>query len=281
MDGRSAREGASQSGQPPHRKLAAIAPEHFRRCKDLGRIRSIDVVWQQRETVGAQNASRSDSNPRKTRPRDSDKVGLMGLDAWIESADQALRTLTGGAHAARPAPSASEGELTAPERKLSGALLRVDHVGEVCAQALYQAQALTARSSGLRAHMRRAADEEVDHLAWTERRLDELGARTSVLNPLWYAGAFGIGLAAGWAGDRWSLGFVVETERQVEQHLAGHLERLPAADARSRAIVEQMKTDEAAHAAAAQQSGGAALPAPVRLAMRLAARMMTRTAHYI
>jgi len=205
----------------------------------------------------------------------------MGLDDWIASADQALRTLTGGAHAARTAPSADEGELTGPERKLSGALLRVDHVGEVCAQALYQAQALTARSVGLRAHMRRAADEEVDHLAWTERRLRELGDRTSLLNPLWYAGAFGIGLAAGWAGDRWSLGFVVETERQVEQHLAGHLERLPAADARSRAIVAQMKVDEAAHAAAAQQGGAATLPAPVRFAMRLAARVMTRTAHHI
>src|ERR1044071_8366575 len=194
--------GASQSGQPPHRKLAAIAPEHFRRCKDLGANRSSDVVWQQRETVSSPDPSQPPTDPRKTHPRDSDRVDPMGLDAWIESADQALRTLTGGAHAARAAPLADEGELTAPERKLSGALLRVDHVGEVCAQALYQAQALTARSDALRAHMRRAADEEVDHLAWTERRLRELGDRTSLLNPLWYAGAFSIGLAAGWAGDR-------------------------------------------------------------------------------
>ncbi len=166
----------------------------------------------------------------------------MGLDSWIISADQALRTLAGGAHAARPSPSADESTLSPADRKLSGALLRVDHVGEVCAQALYQAQALTARDERLRAHMQRAAEQEVDHLAWTERRLEQLGARTSLLNPLWYAGSFGIGLVAGLAGDRWSLGFVVETERQVEQHLAGHLDRLPPDDAPSRAIV---RADEA------------------------------------
>ena len=206
----------------------------------------------------------------------------MTLDQWIASADQALRTLTGGVHAARALPPApSEADLTAQERRLSGALLRVDHVGEVCAQALYQAQGLTARSPQLRQQMQRAAAEEVDHLAWTERRLAQLGARTSLLNPLWYAGAFGIGLLAGWAGDRWSLGFVVETERQVEQHLAGHLDRLPSADAPSRAIVEQMKVDEAQHAATAELNGAAALPAPIKLAMRLAARVMTQTAHYV
>lgn len=205
----------------------------------------------------------------------------MGLDDWISGADEALRTLTGGAHAARAVPGAAEAELTARERALSGALLRVDHVGEVCAQALYQAQALTARSPAQRAVMQRAAREETDHLAWTEHRLEQLGARTSMLNPLWYAGAFGIGVLAGLAGDRWSLGFVVETERQVEQHLAGHLERLPERDAASRAIVAQMKLDEAAHAAAAQQQGGLPLPAPARWAMRMAARVMTTTAHYI
>lgn len=205
----------------------------------------------------------------------------MGLDSWIISIDQALRTLSGGAHAARPSPSADEALLSPADRKLSGALLRVDHVGEVCAQALYQAQALTARDPRLRAHMQSAAEQEVDHLAWTERRLEQLGARTSLLNPLWYAGSFGIGLAAGLAGDRWSLGFVVETERQVEQHLAGHLDRLPANDAPSRAIVEQMKMDEAEHATAAEQNGAASLPAPVRMAMRLAARVMTHTAHHI
>jgi 3-demethoxyubiquinol 3-hydroxylase len=206
----------------------------------------------------------------------------MGLDSWINSADQALRTLSGGAHATRPSPEAQgSSDLSAVERKLSGALLRVDHVGEVCAQALYQAQALTARDERLRAHMQRAAEQEVDHLAWTERRLEQLGARTSLLNPLWYAGAFGIGLFAGLAGDRWSLGFVVETERQVEQHLAGHLERLPANDAPSRAIVEQMKRDESEHASAAERNGAAVLPAPLKLAMRLAARVMTQTAHHI
>jgi len=205
----------------------------------------------------------------------------MTLDEWLASADQALRTLSGGAHAARALPQASEADLTPQERQLSGALLRVDHVGEVCAQALYQAQGLTARSPQLRQQMQRAAAEEVDHLAWTERRLEQLGARTSLLNPLWYAGAFGIGLLAGWAGDRWSLGFVVETERQVEQHLAGHLDRLPSADAPSRAIVEQMKVDEAQHAAAAELNGAVSLPAPIRLAMRLAARVMTQTARYV
>jgi len=204
------------------------------------------------------------------------------LDECIASVDQALRTLTGGSHAARAQPAAADGaDLTAGERRLSGALLRVNHVGEVCAQALYQAQGLTARSPQVRQQMQRAAAEEVDHLAWTERRLAQLGARTSVLNPLWYAGAFGIGLAAGWAGDRWSLGFVVETERQVEQHLAGHLDRLPSTDAPSRAIVEQMKVDEAQHAVSAELHGAAALPAPVRLAMRLAGRVMTQTAHYV
>ena len=171
--------------------------------------------------------------------------------------------------------------MTAAERRLSGALMRVDHVGEVCAQALYQAQALLARDEGLRAHFEEAAREETDHLAWTEQRLRELGARTSVLNPLWYAGAFGIGLAAGRLGDAASLGFVVETERQVEQHLASHLERLPAADAASRAIVTQMKEDEARHAEAAKASGGVELPLPVRALMRAAARVMTSTAHHV
>jgi len=205
----------------------------------------------------------------------------MTVDQIIASFDQALRALTGGAHAARPMPTAPDEPLTPEERRLSGALLRVDHVGEVCAQALYQAQALTARSPQLRAQMQRAAADEVDHLAWTQRRLQDLGDRTSLLNPLWYFGAFGIGLLAGRAGDRWSLGFVVETERQVEQHLAGHLERMPEGDKTSRAIVEQMKIDEARHAEEAQRAGAASLPAPVQRLMRLAARVMTTTAHVI
>jgi ubiquinone biosynthesis monooxygenase Coq7 len=165
------------------------------------------------------------------------------------------------------------------QRRLAGALMRVNHVGEVCAQAMYQAQALTARSEALREQMKQAAREEADHLAWTEERLRELNDRPSLLNPLWYAGAFAIGLAAGRAGDRWSLGFVVETERQVEQHLAGHLDRLPAQDAASRAIVARMKEDEAQHGQQAQQAGAAPLPVPLRWAMRAAAMVMTTTAH--
>lgn len=159
--------------------------------------------------------------------------------------------------------------------------MRVNHVGEVCAQALYQAQALTARDDTTRTHMRLAAAEEADHLAWTEQRLAELNARPSLLNPLWFAGAFAIGLVAGRLGDSRSLGFVAETERQVEAHLARHLERLPADDANSRAIVEQMRIDEAEHAREAEHAGGAALPWPARQAMRLAARVMTTTAHYV
>ncbi len=203
------------------------------------------------------------------------------LDRWLVSADNALRTLAGAVHAARPNPAAAEPmpELDDAERRLAGALLRVDHVGEVCAQALYQAQALTAQDDATRARMERAAREEADHLAWTQERLEELGDRTSWLNPLWYAGAFAIGLAAGRFGDAVSLGFVVETERQVEQHLAGHLERLPLADQRSRAIVEQMKVDESVHADNAEAAGASALPLPVRWAMRAAAKVMTVTAH--
>jgi ubiquinone biosynthesis monooxygenase Coq7 len=206
---------------------------------------------------------------------------MPSLDALLNAADAALRTLSGGAHAGRAAPDAAGGELGDDERRLAGALMRVNHVGEVCAQALYQAQALTARTPELRAQMGEAAREEVDHLAWTEQRLSELGDRTSLLNPLWYAGAFAIGLVAGRIGDAVSLGFVVETERQVEQHLAGHLDRLPAADQRSRAIVEQMKADEARHGENARQAGGIELPLPVRSLMRVAARVMTTTAHYI
>jgi ubiquinone biosynthesis monooxygenase Coq7 len=159
--------------------------------------------------------------------------------------------------------------------------MRVNHVGEVCAQALYEAQALGTRNAGQRDHLRQAAQDEVDHLAWTARRLDELGAHRSWLNPLWYAGAFALGSLAARAGDRWSLGFVIETERQVEAHLAEHLSRLPEEDTASRAIVAQMKDDEVRHAEAAQAAGGHELPWPVRQAMRLAAKVMTTTAHYI
>lgn len=201
------------------------------------------------------------------------------IDRWLVSADNALRTLSGSVHAARPTPGDTRSDaLPEAERPRSGALMRVNHVGEVCAQALYQAQALTARSPDLRARMQTAAREELDHLAWTEQRLQELGDRPSLLNPLWYAGSFGIGLLAGRLGDARSLGFVIETERQVEQHLAGHLDRLPAADERSRAIVERMRDDERRHADGAVEAGGLPLPAPARWLMRAAARVMTTTA---
>lgn len=170
--------------------------------------------------------------------------------------------------------------MSAEESRLSASLMRVNHVGEICAQALYNAQLVATRNPALREGFRQAAREETDHLAWTQQRLRELNARPSLLNPLWYAGAFGIGLIAGRIGDGTSLGFVVETEAQVEQHLASHLDRLPAADTASRAIVEQMKVDEAQHGAQAQQAGAVELPAPVRWAMRAAAKVMTTTAHY-
>lgn len=204
-------------------------------------------------------------------------------DRWLTGLENALRTVSGAVHAGRPNPALSmpPDELDAAQRQLSGALMRVNHVGEVCAQALYQAQALTATTPDRRQQMHAAAREEGDHLAWTQQRLDELGARPSLLNPLWYAGSFGIGLLAGGLGDRTSLGFVVETERQVEQHLADHLDRLPQSDGRSRAIVAKMKDDEARHADEALAAGAARLPLPVRWAMKLAARVMTSTAHRI
>jgi ubiquinone biosynthesis monooxygenase Coq7 len=204
------------------------------------------------------------------------------IDRCLMAAEAGLRTLSGGTRAARERPGArAPGELGEADRRLAGALMRVNHVGEVCAQAMYQAQALTARGDALRRHMQDAAREEADHLAWTEDRLRELDARPSLLNPLWYAGAFAIGLAAGRAGDRWSLGFVAETERQVEEHLAGHLDRLPLHDTASRAIVERMKADEAHHGQQAQNAGGLPLPLPMRWAMRGAAKLMTTTAHRI
>lgn len=211
----------------------------------------------------------------------------MSMDAVLTAADSALRTLFVPPRASRACatlPSESA-ELTEPERRLSAALMRVNHVGEVCAQALYASQALAARVRGhdqaLVDQLEAAGQEELDHLAWTQQRLEELDDRPSLLNPLWYAGAFGLGLAAGGLGPRWSLGFVVETERQVEAHLASHMDRLPAKDHASRAIVAQMKDEEAQHAREAQQAGGAPLPPPVRGLMRLAARVMTTVAHRV
>lgn len=208
---------------------------------------------------------------------------VPSLDAFLNAADSMLRTLSGASHAGRPCPAATGPApvLDEAQCRLSGALMRVNHVGEVCAQALYTAQALTTRDDSLREKFEHAAREETDHLAWTQQRLRELGARPSLLNPIWYAGAFGIGLLAGRAGDAVSLGFVVETERQVEQHLEQHLSRLPNEDLASRAIVQQMKDDEARHGAQAQAAGAAALPQPVRWVMRAAARVMTSTAHHI
>jgi len=208
---------------------------------------------------------------------------LNELDQLFVVFDQGLRTLFAAPHAARERPRAAEpdGDLDPDERREAAALMRVNHVGEVCAQALYSAQALSTRDAALRTHLEHAAQEEEDHLQWTSARIAELGGRTSLLNPLWWGGAFSIGMAAGIAGDRWSLGFVVETERQVEAHLHSHLERLPAGDQSSRAIVAQMALDEAAHGLAAQQAGAADLPQPVKQLMRAAAKLMTLTAHRI
>lgn len=209
------------------------------------------------------------------------------LDQLIAAADRALRTLAADPQASRASPAAAvstsgaAASLSEAERREAVALMRVNHVGEVCAQAMYDAQALGAGSPALRESFVQAAREEADHLAWTQHRIEAMGGRTSLLNPLWYAGAFGIGLVAARLGDRASLGFMAETERQVEQHLQSHLERLPEADVESRAIVEQMRHEEAGHAKAALERGGAAFPLPARWAMRWAARVMTKTAHYL
>ena len=205
------------------------------------------------------------------------------VDAVLNTADNALRTLFSKPGARRTCPTVPEHktELTPRDKAQAGALMRVNHVGEVCAQALYAAQALSTQDPALRQHFKDASEEESDHLAWTRQRLDELGARPSLLNPLWYAGAFGLGLIAGRLGDRVSLGFVVETERQVEAHLASHLEKLPVGDHESRAIVAQMKDDEARHALEAASAGALDLPAPIKSLMGIAAKVMTRTAHYV
>ena len=208
----------------------------------------------------------------------------MSTNAFILAADSALRTLFAEPRASRPTPLASRAELalTADEQRESAALMRVNHVGEVCAQALYTGQALACQNPTLRAQLSEASREETDHLAWTQQRLNELKGRPSLLNPLWYAGAFAIGYAAGkLGGDQVSLGFVVETERQVEAHLQSHMDLLPAADNASRAIVAQMKADEIAHAQMAMKAGAAELPGPVKSVMQLAAKVMTTVAHRI
>ena len=208
----------------------------------------------------------------------------QSMDIFFSTLDNALRTVFAKHHAQRPNPAQhiNTVSLTEAERTEAGALMRVNHVGEVCAQALYASQALATRNPQLKAHFHQASNEETDHLAWTEARLADLGARPSLLNPLWYAGAFGLGYVAGkLGGDALSLGFVVETERQVEAHLQEHMHRLPMADLASRAVVDQMQQDEAQHAADAQKAGAVPLPKPVMQAMKLAAKVMTTVAHRI
>ena len=205
------------------------------------------------------------------------------MDSLLCAADNALRTLFAKPHASQASPAApfAEADLDPAQKRLAGALMRVNHVGEVCAQALYTAQAAVTRDAQLRSHLLEAAREETGRLAWTQQRLDALGARPSLLNPLWFAGAFALGLAAAKVSDRVSLGFVVETENQVAQHLQGHLARLPADDLASRAVVSRMKDGEARHAASARGAGAMALPAPACVMMKMAAKVMTTTAHYV
>ncbi len=207
----------------------------------------------------------------------------MSAEKLIIEIDRALRTVFTSAHSRRPTPGGklAEAEMNEQERAHACALMRVNHVGEICAQALYQGQALTSRDPALREALRGAADEETEHLAWTEQRIAELGGRKSLLNPLWYAGALSMGLIAGRLGDKWNLGFLAETERQVEAHLDGHLVELPGQDARSREIVDQMRIDEIRHADTAVNLGAAELPGPVKTAMKLAAKVMTQTAYRV
>jgi ubiquinone biosynthesis monooxygenase Coq7 len=206
------------------------------------------------------------------------------MNALILATDSALRTLFAEPRASRPNPAANVAdlELNDADRRQSGALMRINHVGEVCAQALYTGQALACQSPALRDQLAEASREETDHLAWTQQRLHDLNDRPSWLNPLWYAGAFAIGFAAGkLGGDKVSLGFVVETERQVEAHLQSHMDLLPASDLASRAIVSAMKADEIAHAQMAQQAGAVELPAPIKSLMQAAAKVMTTVAHRV
>ena len=197
--------------------------------------------------------------------------------------DRALRTVFAQAHSRRPYPDAEvpEAEMSEAEKRHAAGLMRVNHSGEVCAQALYQGQALTARDPEVQRALQAASDEETEHLAWCERRLEALGSHKSLLNPLWYAGSFTLGAIAGALGDKWNLGFLAETERQVEGHLNGHLDTLPAQDAKSRAVVEQMKADEVKHAETAVAHGGVPLPLPVKLAMQTTSKILTHTAYRI
>jgi ubiquinone biosynthesis monooxygenase Coq7 len=208
---------------------------------------------------------------------------MIGIDRAIVEFDRALRAIAGVHHAERPSPAAGvpEAVLEAPDRELSAALMRVNHVGEVCAQALYQGQALTARSAQTRESLRQAAQEEADHLAWSAERIRALGGRPSLLNPLWYAGSLALGVGAGILGDRWNLAFLAETERQVEAHLASHLDRLAPADAPTRAVVVAMRDDEARHRDTAIALGAATLPPLARKLMRAMSKVMTTVAYRV
>ncbi|MBE0625250.1 MAG: 2-polyprenyl-3-methyl-6-methoxy-1,4-benzoquinone monooxygenase [Burkholderiales bacterium] len=205
------------------------------------------------------------------------------IDKFIVEFDKALRTLAATPASARPTPGATvaDAELSDAEKRHAAALMRVNHCGEVCAQALYQGQALSCDDATVTQALSLAAREETEHLAWTAQRVAELGGRLSLLNPLWYAGSLALGYAAGRFGTRWNLGFLAETERQVEAHLQRHLERLAPQDVKTRAIVEQMKSDEAAHARTAYALGASELPEPVKRAMRLSSRLMTQASYWV
>ncbi len=205
------------------------------------------------------------------------------VDKVIAEFDRALRTVFSSARSARPIPgeAVAESQLSEEERRHACGLMRVNHCGEICAQALYQGQALTAKRAEIREALRQAGEEETEHLAWTEGRIRELGGQKSLLNPAWYAGALALGSLAGVLGERWNLGFLAETERQVGAHLQDHLARFPAQDEKSRHIIEQMMVDEASHAATAERLGAAELPWPIKRAMKLAARLMTGTAYHL
>ena len=208
---------------------------------------------------------------------------MLNLDRFIVEFDKGLRTLFAPAQTVRPLPGRElpETPLSAPDKKLSGALMRVNHSGEICAQALYQGQALTAREPAVQQALQQAAWEETEHLNWCEQRIRDLGSHKSFLNPLWYTGSLAIGALAGALGDKWNLGFLAETEHQVSKHLEGHLARLPAQDEKSRAVLVQMKEDEEKHATTALQHGGAPLPATARAAMRMSSKVMTKTAFLV
>lgn len=208
---------------------------------------------------------------------------MLNVDRLIVEFDKGLRTLFSQAHSARPYPDAElhDAPLDETEKKHAAALMRVNHTGEICAQALYQGQALTARDPQVQRRLELAAQEETEHLAWTAKRVHELGGHLSVLNPLWYSGSLAMGAVAGLLGDKWNLGFLAETERQVGEHLQNHLQKLPTQDEKSRAIVQQMYVDETAHADMALELGGAPLPGPVQFVMHLNGRVMTNTVYWV